>query len=47
MNTVDKGLLCFFFAMVCFFLVIDELYGRKGISNFIGIIIPKAKEKDD
>lgn len=40
----DKSLMFFLIALVCFWLVLDEFYGRKLISQFILKLLPSAKE---
>ena len=40
----DKGLFYLVLALICFWLVLDEVYGNQYISKFIVKIIPKAEE---
>ena len=40
---MDKSLWNFVLAMVFFWLVLDEIYGNKFITQFIGAVIPITK----
>lgn len=41
---MDKGLFFFILSLLCFWVVLDEIYGHKLISQFVIAIIPSAKE---
>lgn len=41
---MDKDLLFFIMAFACLWLVLDELYGNKLISQFVIMLIPKAEK---
>ena len=41
---MDKTIFFLLLALVCFYLVLDEVYGNKAISKFTVAIIPSAKE---
>ena len=40
----DKGLFYLVLALLCFWLVLDEFYGKRYITNFIVELIPSAKQ---
>ena len=40
----DKSLFYFVLSLVCFWLVLDEFFGKKLITKFIVAMIPSAKE---
>lgn len=41
---MDKGLFFLLLSIVCFYLVLDEIYGSKPISRFTVAIIPSAED---
>lgn len=41
---MDKSIFFLLLAVACFYLVLDEIYGSKGISKFVVAIIPSAEE---
>lgn len=41
---MDKSLLFFIISLVCFWLVLDQIYGNKLVTQFVGNIIPKSEE---
>lgn len=40
----DKGLFLFVLSLICFWVVLDEFFGKHLITNFITTMIPSAKE---
>ena len=40
----DKSLFFLIMSLACFYLVLDEFYGRNYISQFIVKMIPKAED---
>lgn len=40
----DKGLFLLVLSLLCFWVVLDEFYGKHYITNFIVALIPNAKE---
>ena len=40
----DKGLFLLVLSLLCFWIVLDEFYGKHYITNFIAALIPSAKE---
>ena len=43
----DKGLFLLVLSLLCFWLVLDEFYGKHYITNFIVALIPNAKERNN
>ena len=41
---MNKGLFFMLLALICFYLVLDEIYGNKSISKFTKAIIPKSAD---
>lgn len=44
MQNIDKGLFFLVLSLCCIYLVLDELYGKKIITNFVIKIIPDAEK---
>ena len=42
---MDKSVFFLLLSLICFYLVLDEVYGSKPISRFTVAIIPNAEEK--
>ena len=42
---MDKSVFFLLLSLICFYLVLDEVYGSKAISRFTVAIIPSAGEK--
>ena len=43
----DKGIFFLVISLGCFWLVLDEFYGKNLITKFITKMIPNAKESED
>ena len=41
---MDKGIFFLFLSLICFYIVLDEVYGSKAISKFVIAIIPSAED---
>lgn len=41
---MDKSMFLLLLSLVCFYIVLDELYGKKLISQFVIAIIPSAED---
>ena len=41
---MDKGIFFLVLAVVCFYLVLDQIYGNKAITKFTTAIIPSTEE---
>ena len=44
---MDKSVFFLLLSLICFYLVLDEVYGSKAISRFTVAIIPSAEEEED
>lgn len=42
----DKGIFFLLLSIVCFYLVLEEIYGQKIVTSFVKAIIPKSTELD-
>lgn len=42
---MDKSIFFLLLSLICFYLVLDEVYGSKAVSRFTISIIPKAKKE--
>lgn len=47
MNVNDKGLLFFTLSLLCFWLVADDLVGKKRLSNIAGMLTPNLPSVGD
>jgi len=41
---MDKSVFFLLLSLICFYLVLDEVYGSKSISRFTTAIIPSAEK---
>mgnify|MGYP003297217696 CR=1 FL=1 len=41
---MDRSIFFLLLALICFYLVLDEVYGNKPISKFTVAIIPSAED---
>lgn len=41
---MNKGLFFMLLSLICFYIVLDEIYGKKMITQFTTAIIPNAEK---
>ena len=41
---MDKGLFFFVLSLICFYIVLGEVYGNKPITHFVLAIMPSAEK---